>query len=138
MAAADVPTSSPHPALRADVVMAAAILLLGFLLAATGGAMVQRWRVSSAHHASLGFEDQLGAAANTAGLVVILWWAMSLGIAVAAALLERGGKVRAASATGRFAPGYMRRLALAAVGLQLLTAPLATAAVPPHSSLRGR
>ncbi|MDJ0351142.1 LysM domain-containing protein [Pseudarthrobacter sp. PH31-O2] len=131
MAAADVPTSSPHPALRADVVMAAAILLLGFLLAATGGAMVQRWRVSSAHHASLGFEDQLGAAANTAGLVVILWWAMSLGIAVAAALLERGGKVRAASATGRFAPGFMRRLALAAVGLQLLTAPLATAAVPP-------
>lgn len=131
MGAADVPTSRPLHALRADAAMAAVILLLGLLLAATGSGMVQRWRSASAHHVSLGFEEQLGVVANTAGLVVILWWAMSLGIAVAAALLERGGKVRAASAAGKFAPGFMRRLALAAIGLQLLTAPLATAAAPP-------
>ena len=79
-----------------------------------------------------------------------VWWAMSLVIAVAAALLERSGKVRAASAAGKFAPAFMRRLALAAVGLQLLTAPLATAstvavairkgtsAVDPPCSRRGR
>ena len=35
--------------------------------------------------------------------------------------------VRAASAAGKFTPAFMRRLALAAVGFQLLTAPLATA-----------
>lgn len=89
--------------------------------------MVQRWRSSSARHQTLGFEDQLGVVANTAGLILTLWWAMSLTIAVAAALLERGGRARAAAATGQFAPAFMRRLALAAVGIQLLTAPLAAA-----------
>ncbi len=107
--------------------MAAAILLLGLFLAGTGGRVVQRWRSSSARNESLGFEDQLGIVANTAGLIVTVWWGMSLAIAVAAALLERSGKVRAASAAGKFVPAFMRRLALAAVGLQLLTAPLATA-----------
>jgi nucleoid-associated protein YgaU len=113
-----------------DAAMAAAILLLGLFLAGTGGRIVQRWRSSSARHESLGFEDQLGIVANTAGLIVTVWWAMSFAIAVAAALLERSGKVRAASAAGKFAPAFMRRLALAAVGLQLLTAPLATASTP--------
>ncbi|KQN95209.1 hypothetical protein ASE96_03255 [Arthrobacter sp. Leaf69] len=114
--------------------MAIVVLLLGLFLAGTGSSMVQRWRISSARHESLGFEDQLGLVANTAGLIVTVWWAMSLVIAVTAALLERSGKVRAASATGKFAPGFMRRLALAAVGLQLLTAPLATASPAPSMS----
>jgi hypothetical protein len=107
--------------------MAAVVLSLGLFLAGTGGSMVQRLRSSSARRQSLGFEDQLGLVANTAGLIVTVWWAMSLVIAVSAALLERSGKTRAASAAGKFAPGFMRRLALAALGLQLLTAPLATA-----------
>jgi nucleoid-associated protein YgaU len=55
---------------------------------------------------------------------------MSLAGAVAAALLQRYGKTRAAAATGKFSPAFMRRLVLAAVGLQLMTAPLANAATP--------
>ena len=69
--------------------MAAAILLLGIFLAATGGFLVQRWQSASARQQSLSFEDQLGIVANTAGLIVITWWVMSLAIAVAAALLDR-------------------------------------------------
>ncbi|WP_427130186.1 LysM peptidoglycan-binding domain-containing protein [Pseudarthrobacter sp. S9] len=111
--------------------MAAVILLLGFFLAATGGRLVQRWHSASARQQSLSFEDQLGIVANTAGLIVITWWSMSLAIAFAAALLERRGRTRAAAATAKFSPAFMRRLALAAVGLQLITAPLATAATPP-------
>ena len=111
--------------------MAAVILLLGIFLAATGSFLVQRWQSASARRQSLSFEDQLGLVANTAGLIVIAWWVMSLAIAVAAALLERLGRTRAAAATGRFSPAFMRRLALAAVGLQLLTAPLASAATAP-------
>ena len=107
--------------------MATVILLLGLFLAGTGSHSVQRWRSTTARHESLGFEDQLGIVANTAGLIVTVWWAMSFSIAVAAALLERSGRLRAASAAGKFAPAFMRRIALAAVGLQLLTAPLATA-----------
>ncbi len=106
--------------------MATAILLLGIFLAATGSFLVQRWQSGSARRQSLSFEDQLGIVANTAGLIVITWWVMSLTIAVAAALLDRLGRTRAAAATGRFSPAFMRRLVLAAVGLQLLTAPLAT------------
>jgi hypothetical protein len=110
--------------------MAAAILLLGIFLAATGNFLVRRWQSGSARQQSFSFEDQLGIVANTAGLIVITWWVMSLAIAVAAALLDRLGRTRAAAATGRFSPAFMRRLVLAAVGLQLLTAPLASATAP--------
>lgn len=127
MRAAASPGSTTPQVLRADAAMAVVVLLLGLFLAGTGGSMVQRLRSSSERRQSLGFEDQLGLVANTAGLIVTVWWAMSLVIAITAALLERSGKARAASAAGKFAPGFMRRLALAAVGLQLLTAPLATA-----------
>ncbi|MGP4031341.1 LysM peptidoglycan-binding domain-containing protein [Pseudarthrobacter sp. 1C304] len=127
MKTAELPNPRRRHVASADAAMAAVILALGLVLAGTGSSMVQRWRSSSAGHQSFGFEDQLGVVANTAGLILTLWWAMSLAIAVAAALLERSGRVRAAAATGKFAPAFMRRLALAAVGIQLLTAPLATA-----------
>ncbi|MEC5178949.1 LysM peptidoglycan-binding domain-containing protein [Arthrobacter sp. CG_A4] len=130
MVTAAAASSGTRQPLRADAFMAAAILLLGLFLAGTGNTLVQRWRSSAARQQSLGFEDQLGIVANTAGLIVITWWIMSLAAAVSAALLQRGGRTRAASAAGGFAPAFMRRLALAAVGLQLLGAPLATAAAP--------
>ncbi|MET3949658.1 LysM peptidoglycan-binding domain-containing protein [Arthrobacter sp. UYEF36] len=130
MKAADFPDSRHRRGLHADAAMTAAILLLGLLLAATGGGIVQRWP-SPAGRPSPGFEDQLGVAANMAGLIVVMWWALSFVIAVAAALLDRCGNIRAASATGKFTPAFMRRLALALVGLQLITAPLATASPPP-------
>ena len=127
MRAAELPKSRCRRVLPADAAMAAVILLLGLFLAGTGRRIVERWRFSSARYESLWFEDQLGIVANTAGLIVTAWWVISLAIALAAAVLERSGKVRAASAAGKFAPAFMRRLALAAVGLQLLTAPLAAA-----------
>ena len=70
MRAAELPKSRRRRVLPADAAMAAAILLLGLILAGTGGRIVQRWRSSSARHESLGFEDQLGIVANTAGLIV--------------------------------------------------------------------
>ncbi|MET1021990.1 MAG: LysM domain-containing protein [Arthrobacter sp.] len=125
------PTSATSPrrhVLHTDAAMAAAVLLLGLFLTGTGGSIAQRWRSSSARNQSLGFEDQLGIVANTAGLILTVWWVLSLSIALAAALLERSGKTRAASTAGKFAPAFMRRLAVGAVGFQLLTAPLAAAA----------
>ena len=127
MRAAELPASGHRRILNADGAMAAVILALGLLLAGAGGSFLQRWRMSPARQQSLGFEDQLGIAANIVGLIVVAWWALSLVAAVAAAMLERNGSGRAASAAGKFAPTFMRRLALAAVGVQLVTAPLATA-----------
>ena len=131
MTNAVVPERGDRPARPADAAMAAAILLLGVFLAGTGGSIVRRWQSSSARQQSPGFEDQLGMVANVAGLIVITWWSMSFVMAAAAALLERSGRAHAGSAAGKFAPAFMRRLALAALGVQLLTAPLATASTPP-------
>lgn len=134
MRAAEFPPAGRGRAFRADAAMATFILLLGVFLAAIGGSNVQRWRSTPSRQLPLGFEDQLGVAANTAGLIVIVWWGMSFVIAVAAALLDRFGNARAASAAGKFTPAFMRRLTLAAVGLQLVTAPLAAASPLPAGS----
>ncbi|WP_426996353.1 LysM peptidoglycan-binding domain-containing protein [Pseudarthrobacter sp. N5] len=120
-------TLHPRP-LRSDAAMAAVILSLGIFLAVTGAVLMDRWRVSAARQQSLSFEDLLGMAANTVGLVMVAWWVLSLLIALAAAVLERAGSRRAADATGRFSPAFMRRLALAALGIQLISAPMANAA----------
>lgn len=114
-----------------DAVQAALILMLGMSLAGSGDSMMRRWQFASARQQPLSFEDQLGLIANISGLIVITWWCLSLTIAVVAALLERGGRTGAATVTGKFSPAFMRRLALAAVGVQLLAAPMATAATPP-------
>ena len=131
MRAAEIPTTGRRRLSPADAAMATVILTLGLVLAATGGSILQRWQSSPGRQLTPGFEDQLGVAANTAGLSVIVWWAMSFVIAVLAAFLDRCGNARAASAAGKFTPAFMRRLALAAVGLQLVTAPLATASPLP-------
>lgn len=117
--------------LSADVALAAAILLLGSFLAATGTWLLEHWQRSSSRGQSLAFEELLGLVANTSGLIVVAWWLMSLLIALASAALARTGNDRAAEITGRFSPAFMRRLALAALGLQLLGAPLAQAASDP-------
>lgn len=114
-----------------DAALAAVILLLGIFLAATGSWLLEHWQQSSARGQSLAFEDLLGLVANTSGLIVVAWWLLSLLIAFASAALARAGNERAADITGRFSPAFMRRLALAAVGLQLLGAPLAQAAADP-------
>jgi nucleoid-associated protein YgaU len=131
------PAASRDP-LRADAAMATVILLLGSFLAATGSNLMQRWHSASGRQQSLSFEDQLGIAATIVGLIVITWWAISVAMAVAAALLERRGSTRAAAAAAKFSPAFMRRLALAAVGLHLITAPLASAATQPAESGTGQ
>ena len=113
--------------LGADAAMAAVILLLGAFLAGTGARLAQRLSASAARRQSPSFEDHIGVAANTIGLIVVAWWLLSFLIALAAALLERCGSRRAAAAAGKFSPAFMRRLALAVLGLQIAAAPLAHA-----------
>lgn len=121
-----------------DAAVASGILLLGLSLAASGGNLLQRWRSSTARQQVLSFEDQLGIIATTAGLIVITWWLISFIIAIVWALLQHSGQSRAAAATAKFSPAFMRRLAVAALGFQLLSAPLATAATPPSPDPRPR
>ncbi|MFE5839840.1 LysM peptidoglycan-binding domain-containing protein [Arthrobacter sp. NPDC056493] len=120
---------------RAEAALAFVILGLGVFLALTGAGIVDHWMRSAARQQALLFDDLLGLLALAAGLTVIAWWLLSLATAFASALLERTGHHAAARATGRFSPVFMRRLALAAVGIQLLGAPLAQADELPAAAL---
>lgn len=74
-----------------------------------------------------GFDVLLGLLASVAGLAVVTWWLLSMGLAVTAALLAAAGAPRASRITGAFAPAFMRRLALAVLGLSLAATPAAHA-----------
>ncbi|MGN7249534.1 hypothetical protein [Arthrobacter sp. SAFR-014] len=113
--------------MRAEAALAAVILGLGVFLAFTGAGIVDKWTRSAARQQALHFDDLIGLLALAAGLTVTAWWLLSLATAFASALLERTGHHAAARATGRCTPVFMRRLAIAAVGAQLLGAPLAHA-----------
>jgi hypothetical protein len=120
---------------RAEAALAVVILGLGAFLVFTGAGIVDHWGRSAAHQQALLFDDLLGLLALAAGLTVIAWWLLSLVTAFASALLERTGYNAAARATARFTPVFMRRLAMAAVGVQLLGAPLAHADALPAAAL---
>lgn len=127
-------TAATARGLRADAVMAASILLLGFFLCVAGGGMVGRWQLSIARRQGPDLDDLLGAVAVAAGLAIVAWWIFSMVLASAAAVLDRCGRRRAADSAGKCCPAFMRRLAVAALSVQLLSAPLAHAAVPPAGS----
>ena len=116
---------------RAEAALAVVILGLGVFLGLAGIGMGERWRRSAARQQSLLFDDLLGLLALAAGLAIIAWWLTSMATAFASALLARTGHHAAARATGRFSPVFMRRLAMAAVGIQLLGAPVAQAEALP-------
>jgi nucleoid-associated protein YgaU len=117
--------------IRADAAISASILLLGCFLSIAGAGLVERWSTSGAPQQSPDVDDILGALANAAGLAVVAWWIVSMILATSAAVLEKVGKKRAAAAVGIFCPGFMRRLAMAALSVQLLSAPVAGAVQPP-------
>jgi hypothetical protein len=110
--------------------MAVSVLVLGSLLLLTGMGLMERWQQSAARRQGPDIDDLLGAVAVCAGLAIVTWWMMSVLLAATVAVLEKYGRKRAAAKAGRFCPAFMRRLALAAFSVQLLSAPLAQAAIP--------
>ncbi len=117
--------------IRHDAAMAAVILMLGLLLLGLGYLLLERWRISAAHHQGLMFGDAVGFLAAGAGLLIVAWWLISLVLAVASAICQKTGRTTGARVTGRFSPLFMQRLALAVLGLNLLGAPLAQASSSP-------
>ncbi|MFF2822574.1 LysM peptidoglycan-binding domain-containing protein [Arthrobacter koreensis] len=72
-----------------------------------------------------------GLIAGWAGLLVLAWWTVGLGAAFLSAALLRAGNFRSARFIGRLSPGFLKRLAAAALGVQLAVAPLPALAAPP-------
>ncbi|GAB3283199.1 hypothetical protein GCM10027449_25970 [Sinomonas notoginsengisoli] len=129
-----------HQQIAADALVTAAVLALGAVLVLAGKALA-----GSAAPGGSGdwlriapetFDGAdapsiavlLGLAASLAGLVVVAWWLLSAALAITSALLAAAGAAGAASRTGAFAPAFMRRLAMALLGLTLVTAPAAHSA----------
>ncbi|GAB3558950.1 LysM peptidoglycan-binding domain-containing protein [Arthrobacter alkaliphilus] len=108
--------------------MAATILVLALLLAVTGLVLVDRWHSGAGRLQKPTFEDLLGLVATAVGLGIGAWWIVTFLLAMAAALLQHSGKERCASATGKLSPAFMRRLAVAILGLNLAGIPFANAA----------
>lgn len=127
----DLMTRATTRELRADALMALSILLLGAFLFASGRGLLDRWELSAARGQSLSVDDLLGAFAAAAGLAIVAWWTFAVMLAVTVAALARCGRPRAAARAGKYCPAFMRRLAVAALSVQLLAAPMAQAAVPP-------
>ena len=113
-----------------DAAMAAAILLLGGFLWITGLPFADRWILSGAGRRAPDFDQLLGAATTAAGSAIAAWWVLSMLSALLAAVLERAGRKRAAATAGKLCPAFMRRLALAVLSVQLVSAPLAHAETP--------
>jgi hypothetical protein len=127
----------------ADSVLAGAVLALGTVLVVAGrmlagdlapGASGDWLRIAPSvvdGRALPGFDVLLGLVASVVGLAVVVWWLLSMALAVIAALMTAAGARRAATVTGAFAPAFMRRLALAVLGASLVATPAAHASTLP-------
>ncbi|GAA4029752.1 LysM peptidoglycan-binding domain-containing protein [Arthrobacter methylotrophus] len=113
---------------RNDAAMAATILILGLLLAGTGLILIDQWHSAAERRQEPMFEDLLGFVATAAGLAIVGWWIAAFLLAIATAVLRQSGNDRSATATARLSPPFMRRLAVAILGLNLVGIPLANAA----------
>lgn len=105
----------------AAVGAAAAILIWAGLATRPDPATLFRGSVSS-------LQDAAGFAAAAFGLVVALWWSLGMILAVVSAVLHKAGHAAAAAAAGALAPSFMKRLAAAAIGLNLVSGMGAAAA----------
>jgi hypothetical protein len=108
----------------------AALVVLGAVLAAAGGSL------AAGTGTPRPAEEALGLAAALAGLVILSWWTAALLLALAAELLRRRGRSLAASVVGAMTPGFMRRLAAALLGAQLLAVPAGAQSAPPDHGVR--
>lgn len=113
---------------RNDAAMAATILILGLSLSIAGLILTERWHTAAIRHQTPMFEDLLAYVAVVAGLAIVAWWIATFLLAMATVVLQRSGKGRSAGATAKLSPAFMRRLATAILGLNLVGIPLANAA----------
>ena len=105
-----------------DVFQALAAVLAGLLLVWSGIRLRSGRLPAEPIYSLADLQEAAGLAASVVGLLVLGWWALGLAAALLSAVLARLGRVRAAGVFARLSPGFLRRLAAAALGVQLITA----------------
>ncbi len=112
----------------ADATMTAAIFFLGATLVFTGSILLRQGTGGPAAPTPPDLATLLGAAAAGVGVAVTLWWLAALACAFISGFARLHGRPRLASAAGAWSPAFMRRLAAVVLGLNLMAAPVSTAA----------
>ena len=120
-----------HPGSRtgltADAAATAAVIILGLVLLRAGADLLsqlgEKGPLTAAARSTspAALEQFAGLCAAGSGLLLTLGWLVGLACALGGCVLQRLGFARAAARTLLFAPGPMRRLAAAALGLSLAT-----------------
>ncbi|NMR29908.1 LysM peptidoglycan-binding domain-containing protein [Crystallibacter degradans] len=114
-----------------DTVVTVMIPLCGTALLWSGGRISfddeGTWRPLLLHT----YSELLASSSALIGLVIVAWWLVGIVCAVVGAVLERAGHARLAAVSYSCSPAFMKRLATAVIGLNLLAAPVAANAAAP-------
>ncbi|MBO9706264.1 MAG: hypothetical protein J7474_12250, partial [Arthrobacter sp.] len=118
---------------RADAVVSlcvlgvgAGLMLIGWFNRSTGSAH-PGWAASDLSNQRV--ETLVGSLAFWAGSATVVWWLLSMVMAFLSAASEMRGRRTPSDQLGKWSPAFMRRLALAVLGLSLLGSTGAQAAV---------
>ncbi|WP_155850107.1 LysM peptidoglycan-binding domain-containing protein [Arthrobacter sp. H41] len=117
-------------AVTADTACGTAALAGGVLLWWSGALIAS----NASSRSAAGIEEILGIGCSAAGIGAVIWWVFAAAAAVMAQLLATTGHRHAASIAARFSPACMRRLAAAALGMNLLAVPAMASAAPAFPS----
>lgn len=118
----------------ADVLTAALVAALGLALGAAGSSIRSSWSIGDGFEA-LTFQPLMGLAASAAGLGILVWWCLSLAIAVVGQLLQRTRHATIGRRISTYSPAFMRRLVLVVLSVNLVSAPIATASDSPAQEI---
>lgn len=111
--------------MAAELILLLGLAVLAVILWGSGGLILAG---SETGPGDPSFEEMLGLAASAVGTGLLLWWTLSLVLAFAGELLARCGFGIAGSFLTALSPAFMRRLAVAVLGINFLAAPVAQAA----------
>jgi hypothetical protein len=116
-----------------DTVINVMIPLCGAVLLWAGGRISINdegtWRPLLLHT----YSELLASSAALVGLAIVGWWLVGIVCAVVGAVLQSAGHTRLAAASFACSPAFMKRLATAVFGLNLLAVPVVANAAPPVS-----
>ena len=127
------PAAGRTEAMLSLCVLAAGSLLL--LVGWSGRAAVNPLRWAGPGASNLRLETLVGSLAFWAGSAAVIWWLLSMSMAFLAAACELRGRHVSSKRLGQWTPAFMRRLALAILGLTLLGPPGAQAAAMAPSGM---
>ncbi|MDQ0709397.1 nucleoid-associated protein YgaU [Arthrobacter woluwensis] len=128
---------------RADAVLSlcvlgagAGLILIGWISRSSGSGRVD-WAASDLPNERV--ETLVGSLALWAGSATVVWWLLSMLLAFLSAASEIRGHRTPSDQLGKWTPAFMRRLALAVLGLSLLggTGAQAAVSVAPGTVLAG-